>query len=125
MKSTNKLSFNKALVIVQSATIFSYNYAIRVVRSISFADLAISKFYFLALFIKPINFIEAPFAIRLVSFRRLPPKGAAYLMANTDYVEKSSQARNRPKGCEAKGPRLGVPIYGFTGFERNGLGLNV
>ncbi|OES26134.1 hypothetical protein BFV94_4200 [Alteromonas macleodii] len=63
------------------------------VRSIGFADLAISaNSTFLALFIKSIVFIEAPFAMRLVSFRRLPPKGAPYLMANTHYAEKSQSS---------------------------------
>ena len=58
-----------------------------------FADLAISaNSTLLALNIRTIDFKEAPVAMRLVSFRRLSPKGAPYLMANTDYAEKSQSS---------------------------------
>jgi len=47
--------------------------------------------------------------MRLVSFRRLPPKGAPYLMANTDYAEKSQSSEKSPEGLRSKG----APLAGF------------
>jgi len=38
------------------------------------------------------------------------------------YAEKSQSSYKSPAGLRSKGaPPRGVPIYGFTGFERSGF----